>query len=84
MLKLNKTLNLNDITNNISESIKQNYEYEFFSNSFCNVFQCNIKESYFVLYIDSISYTFRLINNELNYTLISCFDQLNFKELKIN
>ncbi len=84
MLKLSKTLNLNDIKNNILESKKQNYEYEFFSNSYCNFFKHSIKESYFVLYIDSISYTYRLINNELKYTLVSCFDQLNYKELKIN
>ncbi len=84
MLKLNKTLNLNDISNNIQEAIKQGYNYDFMSSFFCNFLQCNIKESYFTLNIGMISYTYRLINNEKNYKLVSCFDYSIYKEVEIN
>ncbi len=84
MLNLNKTISLNDITNNIKESTKQGYEYTFYSNFVCQIFSSSIKESFFNVTINNIVYTFRLLNNEKTYTLVSCFDELNFKELKIN
>ena len=84
MLKLNKTINLNDIANNIQEAIKQDYKYTCYSNFICPTFGGLIKETFFDLSINNIVYTFRLVNNEKTYTLISKFDELNFKELKIN